>query len=166
MPKYKNSLIYIFLILILYNLFVLPYFYKKILRCSITIKLDYNHETNQALKSTGEIIDNVVKSHNGIINLYSGQFIDQNNAYTQYRYYRIINKKKEECSEVYANLDRDLIKKTPNVNLNILKDIKAIARVSMFYIVNNIIILILSLGLYFLLVGKVSLKLKISKIKF
>ena len=154
------------LILILYNLLIIPYFYKKILKCYITIRLDYIPETDQTVTSTDEIIENILSYYDGINSLYSGQFFDKNNVKKEYKYYRIASKDNKKCSEMYANFDRDLTKKTPNVNLITTKDIKSIARVSIFYIVNNLIIIIFFIGLYILLFGKISLKLKISKTKF
>ena len=160
MIKYKNYFLYIFVILIVYNLFLLPTFYKKITRCYITLEIRYFPDKEDL---TSQLITKITAKYPNISGLHSGSFKTANQENQVSSIYRVIGKEEQECIDVFRKLDVDLINYLPQVNIIILDDVKSKARIMTFYLINNIILLIFLTGIYFLFTEKISFKFRIKK---
>ena len=160
MIKYKNYFVYIFAILIFFNLFLLPTFYKKITRCYITLEINYAPDKENI---TSQLITKITSKYPNISALHSGSFKTINLEDQVSSIYRIIGKEEQECINIYSKINIDLINYLPKVNIIILDDVKSKARIVTFYLINNIILLIFLTGIYFLFTEKISFRLRIKK---
>lgn len=78
--------------------------------------------------------------------------------------FRIINKEVETCNETYTKLSKELDSALKNeVDIIILDDTKSKVRLITFYIINNLILIILLSAIYLSFSERISLKLKIEK---
>ena len=125
MIKYKNYLVYIFAILIFFNLFLLPTFTKKITRCYITLEINYAPDKENI---TEQLITKITVNYPNISALHSGTFKTINLEDQVASIYRIIGKEEQECINIYSKFNIDLINYLPNVNIIILDDVKSKAR--------------------------------------
>ena len=139
---------------------MLPTFYKKILRCYITLEIDYNLTSSDI---NSQILDKIMSKYSNLSALHSGVFKTNNFKDQIRRLYRIMDKDENLCLKTYSKINLTLIDEIPEANMVIIKDIKTKARIITFYLVNNVILFILLSGIYFLFSEKVSLKVRIKK---
>lgn len=161
MVKYKNYFLLIFILLIFYNLFLIPYFYKKITRCYITLEVSYFVDKDSVLS---QVVDKAILKYNDISSLHSITYKTKDLKEINKSIYRIINKEVETCNETYTKLSKELDSALKNeVDIIILDDTKTKVRLITFYIINNLILIILLSAIYLSFSERISLKLKIEK---
>ena len=78
--------------------------------------------------------------------------------------FRIINKEEETCDETYTKISKELDSALKNeIDIVVLEDTKTKARLMTFYIINNLLLIILLSVIYLSFSERISLKLKIEK---
>ena len=155
MSQNKKFFVYLSVSLLLFNIFILPQFYKKIAKCYITFELTTD---NQDLNFNFRNFENV-KILSDTTKLSSS--VDEKGI--KLYLFRIIDTELISCRQTYYNIWSEVQELSETNDITLIKNnnVKSRSRYLFFSIINNILFFILYSAIYLFFSQKITLNLVI-----
>ena len=155
MSQNKKFFVYLSVALLLFNIFILPQFYKKIAKCYITFELTTD---NQDLNFNFRNFENV-KILSDTTKLSSS--VDEKGI--KLYLFRIIDTELISCRQTYYNIWSEVQELSETNDITLIKNnnVKSRSRYLFFSIINNILFFILYSAIYLFFSQKITLNLVI-----
>ena len=155
MSQNKKFFVYLSVALLLFNIFILPQFYKKIAKCYITFELTTD---NQDLNFNFRNFENV-KILSDTTKLSSS--VDEKGI--KLYLFRIIDTELISCRQTYYNIWSEVQELSETNDITLIKNnnVKSRSRYLFFIIINNILFFILYSAIYLFFSQKITLNLVI-----